>query len=125
MANTLRVTASVQYLRDGDTVPLTLMNVPNVGYSITSNLIAGGIQNVGTSAEAISVGEIASEGWACFKNLDATNFVEIGWDATGFQSAFKLLAGQVAIVPLNPSRTWQAKADTAACDLYFQICGTP
>lgn len=125
MANTLSLTITGLYKPDGETNQLRLMEVANLTRSITSALIAGGIQNVGTSAENLSVGEISSEGWAFFRNMDATNFVEIGWDATGFQSAFKLLAGDVAVVPLNPSRTWQAKADTAAVNLYFQICGTP
>lgn len=84
--------------------------------------MSSGIQNIGTSAEAINIGDVATEGIAVFENLDATNFVEIGWDATGFQSAFKLLPGQFAIVPLNPSRTWQAQANTAAVELYSAFC---
>jgi len=125
MANTLTLTATALYRRGTETQLLRLLEVSNLERTITSNLIAGTIQNFGTSAENIDVGEMTSEGWAFFINKDATNFIEIGWDATGFQSAFKLLAGDFAIVPLNPSRTWQAKADTAACDLYYQICGTP
>ena len=123
MANTLYLTLNARFLIEGETVPLTLLQVSNDTQSITSNLMAAGIQNIGTSAENLDFGAVTTEGYACFKNLDATNFVEIGWDATGFQSALKLLAGQSAIVPLNPARTWQAKADTAAIDLQFAVIG--
>lgn len=125
MANTLSLTITGLYQPDGETTQLRLIEIANLTRSITSGLIAGGIQNVGTSAENLAVGEISSEGWGFFRNMDDTNYVEIGWDATGFQSAFKLLAGDVAVVPLNPARTWQAQANTAAVNLYFQICGTP
>lgn len=125
MANTLTLSASALYRYGTDTTLLRLLEIPSLSRTITSNLISGGIQNIGTSAEAIDVGEMTSEGWAVFVNKDATNYIEIGWDATGFQSAFKLLPGDFAIVPLNPSRTWQAQANTAACNLYYQICGTP
>jgi len=125
MANTLTLTATALYQRGSETTQLRLLEVAGLTRSITSNLIVGGIQNIATSAEAIDVGAVTSEGWAFFRNLDATNYIEIGWDATGFQSAFKLLAGDFAVVPLNSARTWQAQANTAACDLYYQICGTP
>lgn len=102
---------------------LTIPVLPpqNLTFTQSGEGEAGGIQNIGTSAENLNVGDVATEGFAVFKNLDSTNFVEIGWDATGFQSAFKLLAGMLAIVPLNPSRTWQAKADTAAVELFYRV----
>lgn len=125
MANTLTLTATALYQRGSETSQLRLLEVAGLTRSITSNLLVGGIQNIATSAEAIDVGAVTTEGWAFFRNLDSTNYIEIGWDATGFQSAFKLLAGDFAIVPLNSARTWQAQANAAACDLYYQICGTP
>jgi len=123
MANTLRITAQAQFILDGETLPLTLLQAANESYTVTSNLMASGIQAIGTSAENLDFGSVTTEGYASFKNLDDTNFVQIGWDATGFQAAIKLLPRQVAIVPLEPTRTWQAKADTAGVDLQFSVIG--
>lgn len=125
MANTLTLTVSALYTPDGQTTQLRLLEVAGRQFSITSNLIAGGIQNIGTSAENLDFGAVTSEGWAFFWNMDDTNYVEIGWDATGFQSAIMLYPGEAYPVRLNSARTWQAKANTAAIDLYFQVCGSP
>ena len=52
-------------------------------------------QTIGFAAhEALVLGEVASPGLAWFKNLDATNYVEIGYDTAGtFRPGIKLLAG--------------------------------
>jgi hypothetical protein len=120
MANTIAISASLAIKRTGD-VSRLLFQRSNSQFTQSGEGLASGIQNVGTSAEAIGIGDVGTEGYAVFENLDATNYVEIGWDATGFQEAFKLLPGQFAIVPLAPSRTWQAKANTAAVELFFAI----
>lgn len=121
MANTITLSASV-VLKRPNSISLTLMQKSSLSVTQSGEGLTTGIQNVGTSAENIEIGDVGTEGIAMFENLDATNYIEIGWDATGFQSAFKLLAGQFAIVPLNPSRTWQARANTAAVELYYAIC---
>lgn len=123
MANTLTLTAAVKFQLDGQALPYELLRINGQQESVTSNLMAGGIQNIGTSAENLNFGEVSTPGYAVFVNLDDTNFVELGWDDTGFVGAVKILKGQFAIIPLNPSRTWQAKADTAACDLYYRVVG--
>ena len=120
MANTITIAAQVT-LTHTTGLSIPILPPQNLNFTQAGEGQAGGIQNIGTSAENIGVGDVATEGYAVFKNLDSTNFVEIGWDSTGFQSAFKLLAGMVAVVPLNPSRTWQAKADTAAVELFYSI----
>jgi len=120
MANTITISAQVT-LTHATGLALPILPPQNLTFTQTGEGEAGGIQNIGTSAENLNVGDVATEGFAVFKNLDATNFVEVGWDASGFQSAFKLLAGMIAVVPLNPSRTWQAKADTAAVELFYRV----
>jgi hypothetical protein len=103
-----------------DTKSVTNLKVTQVGDGS-----AGGVQNVGTSAEAIDVGDVSTLGLAWFRNLDATNFVQVGQDVGGggFEEFFKLLAGETALMRLDLAATGvlQAKADTAAIELQYII----
>ena len=47
-------------------------------------------QNIGTSAENLAQGDVGTPGWMIVHNLDATNFVELGYDDTGFKPFVKL-----------------------------------
>lgn len=84
---------------------------------------AGGAQSVGFAAhEAVAVGDVSTLGWAYFKNLDTTNFVEIGVDvAATFYPLVRLEAGEAALFRLSPSATVYAKANTAAVLLDCEI----
>ena len=76
-------------------------------------------QEIGfAAAEALNVGEITTVGWAYFRNLDSTNFVEIGYDDSGFKDLLKLKAGEWCICRLSQNAPY-AKADTAAVDLEY------
>ncbi len=80
------------------------------------------VQAVGfAAAEALRLGEITTPGFCLFHNTDATNFVEIGYDDTGFKPTVKVLAGEWALFRLTQAAP-QAKADTASVDLeYYMI----
>jgi hypothetical protein len=77
-------------------------------------------KNIGTSQEAIPLGDVTTPGWAVFQNLDDTNFIEIGLDVGGFQPFIKLEPGYQCVVPLGTSAPY-ARADTAAADLFYII----
>jgi hypothetical protein len=88
--------------------------------SVTQNAIGGHmpIIAVGTSEEVLSFGDIGTLGYVAFRNLDATNYVEIGPEASGALVSFiKLKAGNVAIMRLTPGITVRAKANTASVKL--------
>jgi hypothetical protein len=79
------------------------------------------VQNVGTSEETLDLGNVTTAGWAFFKNLDDTNFVHIGPDASGIQNFIKLKAGEACgPIPLATT-TIKAKADTAAVELEYIV----
>jgi hypothetical protein len=74
------------------------------------------IQDVGTTAEALVLGDLTTVGAVFIKNTDATNYVEI--DSASAMDKFpqKLLPGESMI--LRPQTvTIYAKANTAACAL--------
>lgn len=79
------------------------------------------VQAIGfAAAEALSVGEITTAGYAWFHNIDSTNYVEIGYDDSGFKNLIKLKAGEQAIVRLGQDAPY-AQADTASVDLEYVI----
>ena len=87
----------------------------------TAEGISSGVQTVGTSAENITTGDITTPGYLHLKNLDTTNYVEFGADNTGFVAVGKLKAGEEAVFRVAASTTIQLKADTASCNVAFQL----
>lgn len=89
------------------------------GQSITQDGIgaSGGIQIIGTTEETVSVGDVSTLGWAFFQNLDATNYVEIGPDATGMVAFIRLEPGESCALRLTPGITIKAQANTAPVKL--------
>ena len=82
----------------------------------------GGIQVIGSGAhEAIATGDLTTEGWAIFRNLDDTNFVDVGIDVSSvFKPVFRLKAGEPAIVRVSTDALY-AQADTADVNLEYTI----
>ena len=80
------------------------------------------VQAIGTTHEVLVVNaDIATAGWAYFRNLDATNYVELGVVvAATFYPFAKLKAGVPQLIHLSSTAIY-AKANTAACDLKYII----
>jgi hypothetical protein len=110
----------------GLTVAFTKANVPSVSVSpasisitVTGNQIMDNVQAVGTSEEAILLGDVAAGGVWFVQNMDATNFVELrsGAGATDF---IKLLAGEWALFRTSADASAPfAIADTASVNVRF------
>ena len=73
------------------------------------------IVSVGTTQETISFTDIGTPGYMILKNLDIANYVEVGYTTAATADAMKVPAGGFLIVPLSPTATVYAKANTAAC----------
>lgn len=90
--------------------------------SLTGTRKSACTQTVGTTAEALIVStDMASHGLGFFRNLDATNKVQIGMlsNSTFFPGA-ELQAGDVAIIPLTTELLY-GKAFVAAVELDFLV----
>ncbi len=103
-----------------------LINSKSASGSITMNgsHYASGAMNIPTTAggTAIPLGSVATNGTACFKNLDATNYVEIGVQVTGtFYPLIRLKPGEPAYLRISPSAVPYALANTAAVALEYLI----
>lgn len=77
----------------------------------------GGGQLVGTAAggEAlVGLGDLTALGWTYFRNLDGTNYVELGVEDSGtFYPFARLDAGEAAMIRLAQGTTPYARANTA------------
>jgi hypothetical protein len=82
---------------------------------------AQGVLSVATSDTTIPLTGVTANGWAFFKNIDATNYLEIGPDSTGMIPFMRLYPGMSAVVSLSPAAVLKAKANTAACLLQYSI----
>ena len=77
------------------------------------------VQLVGTSEEAVLVGDVAPGGYWFVQNMDSTNFVQLR-QATGATAFCKLLAGEWACFRASVDMTAPfAIADTASCNVRF------
>lgn len=98
----------------------------NISISADQSGIGGGnpgVVDIGTADEPIDAGDLAStKGHAVFRNLDATNYVEIGPESAGvIVPTVKLKPGEFAYLPLVPNVTLRARANTAACRVLVKI----
>ena len=87
----------------------------------STSVISNQVRTIGTSAETVDFGDVASEGYLFVQNHDATNFVTMGPDSTGQVTLIKLKPGEVAAMRLLPGVVLKATADTAICNVQFML----
>ena len=119
MSNELTITSGWGYAKGGRNRTLV---ATTVNEDVSGTGVADSTQTIGTSAESLVLGDVSAPGFAYFKNLDPTNFVEIGYDIGGFQPFLKLEPGQFAYCYIaTAAATIQAKADTSDCLLEYMV----
>ncbi len=98
-----------------------IQNPGALSVTMSGTNATGGIQNIGTTAETITMGDVSSQGYAYFRNIGTTNYVDIGTGTGGSFVAFaRLKAGEACIVRLATAAP-TARANTAAVDLQYMI----
>lgn len=116
MANEIQLSVNLVASKGGASVSGSASQVSTMaGDQMLTN-----VQIIGTSSEAIILGDSTTIGYVFFKNMDATNFVSISALATAVASTSfaKLLPGDCALIKAvgNPP-TLTAIADTASVNL--------
>jgi len=91
----------------------------NVKITQNNASFEGGTQSIGTTEEAITIGDLVTEGWAWLRNSDATNFLQIGLKpASVFYPLMDLYPSEPpSMFRITPGVTLYAKSDTADCEL--------
>lgn len=124
MSNELSVTASLQYTNSAKNIASKSLAVQASLFSISGTNYSAGTQSVPTTAggTAIPVSNLASLGWAMFKNNDPTNYVDI-LTAVGGTAFARLQPGEILLMRINPAITAPAAlAHTAAVEMEYLIC---
>jgi hypothetical protein len=119
MANEFTITSSLKLTNGNDSFSRS------ANFNADQAAVGGptpGVTSISTSHEALTTNDLTSKGWAVLKNLDDTNFIEIGLDVSAtFYPLIKLLPGEQVQVRLSPAVTVYARSDTAAVRLDAQI----
>lgn len=120
MADEITITAKLAASKSNLSVKRELINRKA---TLAGSVYYNAVQSIGFAAdEAIAKGDVGTEGWAYFRNLDGTNFVKIGVKpAATFYPLIRLEAGEPAILRLEPGITIYAQADTGAVALEVMI----
>jgi hypothetical protein len=87
---------------------------------MTGTNATGGVQSIGTTGETLSVTDLGTAGYAYFRNLGPTNYVDLGTGTTTFVAFARLKAGEAAIMRLGTAAP-TARANTAAVNLQYYI----
>ncbi len=81
------------------------------------------VMSVTTAALAVPLGSVTSPHWAVFNNLDPTNYLTLFNGSSGAVFT-RLVAGDMAVVPLDPACVPWAQANTGACLMEYLILST-
>ncbi len=88
--------------------------------TITGDTPVSVVQSIGTSDETLALGEIATLGWLIAKNLDATNYLQLGHTSGTY--SIKLKAGEFCSFRVGSGMTAiHALANTGACLLQYLL----
>ena len=108
---------TIDFAKSGS--PSISITAGSLTIDVSGAQVMDNVQNIGTSEEAILLGDVAAGGYWFVQNLDSTNFVELR-SGTGATDFIKLLAGEWAIFRTSADATAPyAIADTGACNVRF------
>lgn len=116
MANELTLSASLSYAKGGRSQSASKTAL-KLDVSGTDHIKLS--QTIGTSPEALDIGDITTPGYVFIENKDENNFVEIRHGASG-DDVVKVRAGGIAMFELATATPF-AIADTAAVELDITI----
>lgn len=116
MAEELKTNFNLNYIKGNDAFSLASIaqSIDVAGTPRVQN-----VQTIGTSEEALVLGDVATDGGAFYaRNLDATNYVEIG--LTG-SFVIKLLPGKFCFMSGVSDKDLFARANTAPVSLLYGL----
>ena len=113
MANEITLTVGLQLVNSS--LRAQFPQVPSQ-YTQTTAGISDNVWTIGTSAEDVAFGDVATPGLTVLHNLDSTNYVDYGMSDGGTMKAVgRLKAGDKHIIRIGASVTLRMQANTGAC----------
>jgi len=120
MADELQIQQYLNFSKNGASIVKQL----SLNYTVAGEDYANNTQDISTSDTILDLGNITTPGFAWIKNLDDTNFVEVGMMIGGpaYHYFIKLGPGKAMLAPLNvASNAVALKADTATVTVEFAV----
>jgi hypothetical protein len=114
MAAELTVTGSLSFAKGN--VPAIARARSGVTFDVAGAKYVAGVQNIGTSEEAIHLGDLGTPGWYYLRNLDNTNYIEVRPN-TGVADCLKLKPGEFSVGRFAADAVPYAIANSGACNL--------
>lgn len=121
MASEISITAKLSVSKGGTTVT-NATSTDSIDMTGTNMLTL--VQNIGTSYEALTLTDIdtASKYFVMLRNKDATNYVEVSFDA-GSTYSLRMDAGELCgPLPMVAGEQIGCRANTAACEVEIICC---
>ena len=115
MANEISINATLRYSKSPTSASLTTSFLADQ----TGDKYQAGVQIVGTVEEQLDKGDVGTIGYIAFRNLDVTNFVQMGRAAGAYSMDVK--AGKGGVIPWGSATSPFVKANTAACEFEYLI----
>jgi hypothetical protein len=120
MADEITVSASLAYEDSEDSDEI--LQIADVLFDITTKKYIKHKQNVGTSEEAMDLGELTTLGWCIILNRDATNYIEVRMATGAGNDHIKVPAGGAAVFHFGSDVTAPFLiANTAACQVEYLL----
>lgn len=121
MANEITITAKLTFTKGGTSVTFPSASYQTFNVTVSGSRFIQMRQAIGTSEEALDLGDIATGGYFIARNHDTTNYVEIR-SGTGTTDLVRLNAGEVCMFRISSdSAAPFAIANTAAVDLEYVL----
>lgn len=119
MASEITLNVSMRFVKGGtDIMPAFAQALAR---NVAGNNWIWNRQTIGTSEEAILLGDAGAGGYFIAINRDATNFLSLR-QASAAGNFVQLIAGDVCAFRLSPNATAPfAIADTGACELEYVL----
>ena len=115
----INLTAKVRYVKDSYIADLKVLAKQ---FAVNGGRYTKNNQSIGTTEEAIQLGEVGTLGYAIFINRDETNYLEIRSASGAGNDIIKLKAGELAMFRFGSDVTAPyAIANTSACVLEYLI----
>jgi hypothetical protein len=118
MANEAVFTASLQFGKTG-VIPTQTFAVSGVSINVAGTNYVRNVQIVGTTKEALLLGDVATPGMCLMHNTDTTNFVDVYPDNTG-GAVIRLKPTEYALFRFAATGPF-VKADTASVNLEYLL----
>jgi hypothetical protein len=99
---------------------LEAMERTGLRFDLSGTEFVHSIQSIGTSEEAIALGDVATPGWFFCVNLDDTNYVELR-PGSGAADFARLNPGEFCVLRLAADVTLYAIANTAAVRVEYLL----